>query len=124
MPEVGGIGGAESILFFMNGLKGFFPSPLIFLRSINSFVICFSTLYMLAMSVGYLSLFSVSVLRIFLFFVIFFDEDGLFSSLPWELVIDAMSFSTYKASMKFPSRVLFLSSFYKHGNGWWQGCGI
>ena len=111
MLDVGGIGGVESVLFFMNGFKGFFPSPFLFLRSINSFVICFSTLYMLAMLVGSLSFFSMSVLRIHFFFVIFFDEEVLFSSLPWELAIDAISFSTYKASMKFSAIVLFCRAF-------------
>ena len=66
---------------------------------------------MLAMSVGCLSFLSMSVLRIPFFFVIFSDEEGLFSSLPWELAIDAMSFSTCKASMKFSAKVLFYRAF-------------
>ena len=62
---------------------------------------------MLSMSVDSLSLFSVSVLRI----PFFSDEEGLFSSLPWELGIDAISFSTLIASIKFSGRVLFYRAF-------------
>ena len=66
-------GGEEYVIFFINGLKGFFPSTVFFLISIISFMRCFIILCMLAMSVGSLSFFSVYVIRIPFFFVFFSD---------------------------------------------------
>jgi hypothetical protein len=63
------------------------------------------------MSVGSLSFFSVSVLRIHFFLIGFSDKEGLFSSLLRELPIDAISLSTCKASMKFSARVIFCQAF-------------
>lgn len=76
MVDVGGIGGVEFVfvLFFKNGLKGFFPSPLFLFKSKISFVSFFIILCMLSMYVESLSFFSESILEILLFFLAFLSN--------------------------------------------------
>ena len=101
--------GSVYVSFFLSkGLKGFFPSPLFFFRSIITFASCFITHCMLSISMGSLSFFSDSDLDIPFPFIPFFSYvEALFSSFPGWLEIYATYLSTLIASWKFSTKVCF-----------------